>query len=82
MTNDDASFSTILEILAIVERFRQASNAGADPIIEDYLAQVRDKLRGERLLGRIVAASCIKLPEIAKHLGVWHLVNLRGCPLR
>ena len=41
-----------------------------------------DKLRGERLLGRIFAASRIKLREIAQHLGVRHLVNLRGCPLR
>ena len=40
------------------------------------------KLCGERLLGRIIAASRIKLREIAKHLGVRHLVNLRGCPLR
>ncbi len=41
-----------------------------------------DKLRGERLLGRIFAASRVKLREIANHLGVRHLVNLRGCPLR
>ena len=41
-----------------------------------------DKLRGERLLGRIFAASRITLREIANHLGVRHLVNLRGCPLR
>ena len=41
-----------------------------------------DKLRGERLLGRIFAASRIKLREIAKHLGVRHMINLRGCPLR
>jgi hypothetical protein len=40
------------------------------------------KLRGERLLGRIFAASRIKLREIAKHLGVRHLVNLTGCALR
>ena len=40
------------------------------------------KLRGERLLGRIFAASRIKLREIAKQLGVRHLVNLVGCPLR
>jgi hypothetical protein len=40
------------------------------------------KLRGERLLDRIFAASRIKLREIAKHLGVQHLVNLTGCPLR
>ena len=39
-------------------------------------------LRGERLLGRIFAASRIKLREIAKQLGVRHLVNLVGCPLR
>jgi hypothetical protein len=38
------------------------------------------KLRGERLLGHIFAASRIKLREIAKHLGVRHLVNLTGCP--
>jgi hypothetical protein len=41
-----------------------------------------DKLRGKRLLGRIIAASRIKLREIAKHLGVRHMINLRGCPLR
>jgi hypothetical protein len=41
-----------------------------------------DKLRGDRLLGRFIAASRVKLREIAKHLGVRHLVNLRGCPLR
>ena len=40
------------------------------------------KLRGERLLGRIFAASRIKLRAIAKQLGVRHLVNLTGCPLR
>ena len=40
------------------------------------------KLRGERLLGRIFAASRVKLREIAKHFGVRHLVNLTGCPLR
>ncbi len=41
-----------------------------------------DKLRGDRLLGRFIAARRVKLREIAKHLGVRHLVNLRGCPLR
>jgi hypothetical protein len=41
-----------------------------------------DKLRGERLLVRFFAASRDKLREIAQHLGVRHLVNLRGCPLR
>jgi hypothetical protein len=40
------------------------------------------ELRGERLLGRIFAASRVKLREIAKHLGVRHLVNLTGCTLR
>ena len=41
-----------------------------------------DKLRSERLLGRIFAASRIKLWAIAKQFGVRHLVNLTGCPLR
>ena len=41
-----------------------------------------DKLSGERLLGRFFVASRDKLREIAKHLGVRHLVDLRGCPLR
>jgi hypothetical protein len=41
-----------------------------------------DNFRGERLLGRIFAASRIKLRAIAKQLGVRHLVNLTGCPLR
>ena len=41
-----------------------------------------NKLRGDRLLGRFFAASRVKLREIAEHLGVRHLVNLMGCPLR
>ena len=41
-----------------------------------------DKLRGDRLLGRFFAASRVKLREIAQSLGVRHLVNLKGCPLR
>jgi hypothetical protein len=40
------------------------------------------ELRGERLLGRIYTASRIKLRAIARHLGVGHLVNPTGCPLR
>jgi hypothetical protein len=39
-------------------------------------------LWGKRLLGRIFAASRIKLRAIAQQLGVRHLVNLTGCPLR
>ena len=41
-----------------------------------------EKLRGDRLLGRFFAASRKKLREIAGRLGVHHLVNLRGCPIR
>ena len=41
-----------------------------------------EKLRGDRLLGRFFAASRTKLREIAGRLGVHHLVNLRGCPIR
>ena len=41
-----------------------------------------EKLRGDRLLGRFFAASRVKLREIAQRLGVRHLVNLKGCPLR
>ena len=41
-----------------------------------------EKLRGDRLLGRLFAASRAKLPEIAERLGVRRLVNLVGCPLR
>ena len=41
-----------------------------------------EKLRGDRLLGRFIAASRVKLREIAQRLGVRHLVNLKGCPLR
>jgi hypothetical protein len=40
------------------------------------------KLRGDWLLGRFFAASRTKLREIAERLGVRHLVNLRGCPIR
>jgi hypothetical protein len=39
-------------------------------------------LRRERLLGRFFAASRNKLGAIAKQIGVRHLVNLTGCPLR
>ena len=41
-----------------------------------------EKLRGDRLLGRFFAASRAKLREIAGRLGVHHLVNLRGWPIR
>jgi hypothetical protein len=40
------------------------------------------KLHGDRLVGRFFAASRAKLREIAERLGVRHLVNLRGCPIR
>ena len=41
-----------------------------------------EKLRGDRLLGRFFAASRAKLREIGERLGVHHLVNLTGCPIR
>ena len=41
-----------------------------------------EKLRGDRLLGRFFAASRAKLREIGERLGVRHLVNLTGCPIR
>ena len=41
-----------------------------------------EKLRGDRLFGRFFAASAVKLQEIAERLGVRHLVNLTGCPMR
>jgi hypothetical protein len=40
------------------------------------------KLRSDRSVGRFLAASRAKLREIAERLGVRHLVNLRGCPVR
>jgi hypothetical protein len=40
------------------------------------------KLRGDRLVGRIFAASRAKLREIADRIGVRHLLNLTGCPIR
>ena len=41
-----------------------------------------EKLRGARLLGRFFATNRAKLRQIAEHLGVSRLVNLRGCPIR
>ena len=41
-----------------------------------------EKLRGDRLVGRFFAASRVKLREIADRIGVRHLVNLAGCPVR
>jgi hypothetical protein len=40
------------------------------------------KLRGDRLLGPLFAASCVKLREIAVWIGVRHQVNPTGCPIR
>ena len=40
-----------------------------------------DKLRGARLLGRFFTSSRVKLRQIAEHLGMRSLVNLRGCPI-
>ena len=41
-----------------------------------------EKLRGDRLVGRFFAASRAKLREIADRIGVRHVVNLTGCPIR
>ena len=40
-----------------------------------------EKLRGAWLLGRFFTSSRAKLRQIAEHLGVRRLVNLRGCPI-
>jgi hypothetical protein len=41
-----------------------------------------EKLGGDRLVGRVFAASRAKPREIAHRIGVRHLVNLTGCPIR
>ena len=41
-----------------------------------------ERLGGDRLLGRFFASTRAKLREIGERLGVRHLVNLTGCPLR
>ena len=41
-----------------------------------------EKLRGDRLVGRIFAASRANLREIADRIGMRHVVNLTGCPIR
>jgi hypothetical protein len=40
------------------------------------------RLNGDRLLGRFFAATRAKLRQISERLGVRHLVNLTGCPIR
>jgi hypothetical protein len=41
-----------------------------------------EKLGGDRLLGRFFASTRARLRDIPERLGVRHLVNLRGCPVR
>ncbi len=41
-----------------------------------------EKLRGDRLLGRLFAASRAELGEIGERIVVPHLANLTGCPIR
>ena len=41
-----------------------------------------EKLGGDRLLGRFFASTRARLLDIAERLGVRHVVNLRGCPVR
>jgi hypothetical protein len=40
------------------------------------------KLSKGRLLGRVLAATCVRLQEVANRLGVRSLVNLGRCPAR
>jgi hypothetical protein len=40
------------------------------------------KLRGDRLVCRFFAASRAKLREIADRIGVRHVINRTGCPIR
>jgi hypothetical protein len=55
---------------------------GAMPTLSATHSNSLQKLRGDRLLGRFFAASRAKLRDIAERLGVRHLVELRGCPVR
>jgi hypothetical protein len=41
-----------------------------------------EKLKGDRLLGRLFATTRAKLREISERLGVRRVVNLAGCPAR
>jgi hypothetical protein len=41
-----------------------------------------EKLGGDRLLCRFFASTRARLRDIAERIGVRHLVNLRGCPVR
>jgi hypothetical protein len=41
-----------------------------------------EKLKSDRLLGRLFAASRERRRAVAAHLGVHHLANLGGCPAR
>jgi ribosomal protein S14 len=41
-----------------------------------------EKLRGDRLVRRFLAASRAKLREIADRIGVRRMVNLTGSPIR
>jgi hypothetical protein len=48
---------------------------------QSWQVQIK-KLCGDRLVGRFFAASSAKLQEIGERLGVHHLANLRGYPIR
>jgi hypothetical protein len=41
-----------------------------------------ERLGGDRLLGRFYASTRAKPREVGERLGVRHLVNLTGCPVR
>ncbi len=61
------------ELAGVFERL--GSNA------ENWHARLQ-KLAPGRLLGRFFAASRVRLREVAKCLGVYHLANLGGCEAR
>jgi hypothetical protein len=61
------------ELAAIFERLNLSAQNWQNRI---------EKLGGDRLLGRFFASTRARLRDIAERLGVRHLVNLRGCPVR
>ena len=53
-------------------------------IVSEYLPMdyCEKRLNGGRLMGRFLQPARAKLREIGERLGVRHLVNLTGCPIR
>jgi hypothetical protein len=69
----DGKASISAELAGIFERLNWSAQSWQKRI---------EKLGGDRLLGRFFASSRARLQEIRDRLGVRHLVNLRGCPVR